>query len=56
MAIAAGYLWIVVRLVSMAAGTHLSFGDLPLVRNMTSRAVRGGVRRLKMQLCAAGMT
>ena len=56
MTISAGCLWIVVRLIDMAAGTNLSFGRLPLMRKMTSRAIRGGVCRLKMQLCAVGMT
>ncbi len=56
MAISAGRLWIVVRLISMAAGTNLPLGSLPLMRNMTSRTVGGGVCRLKMQLCAVRMT
>jgi len=56
MTISAGCLWIVVRLIGMAAGTNLSFGRLPLVGNMTSCAVGGGVCRLEMQLCAVRMT
>ena len=48
MAISAGRLGVVVRLIGMAAGTNFPLGRLPLVRNMTSRAVRGGVGRLKM--------
>ena len=56
MAISAGRLWIVGRLIGMAAQTNLPFRHLPLMGNMTSRAVGGGVCRLKMQLCAVRMT
>ena len=56
MAISADCLWVVVRFIGVTARTNIPLGHLPFVGNMASRAVGGGVCRLKMQFRAVRMT